>query len=47
MCPVGRAYGMSLISFLRMHRMKHYGIDGVKEVALKEPSRLEELEESR
>ena len=33
---VTNAYGVSPISFVRMHQMKRFIIDGVKEVALKE-----------
>jgi len=33
---VTNAYGVSPISFVRMHQMKRFVIDGVKEVALKE-----------
>jgi curved DNA binding protein len=41
---VSKAYGVTPISSVRMHQMKRYVLDGVKEVALKEPS-PEELEE--
>jgi curved DNA binding protein len=41
---VATAYGVTPISSVRMHQMKRYVLDGVKEVALKEPS-PEELEE--
>ena len=41
---VAKAYGVTPISSVRMHQMKRYVLDGVKEVALKEPS-PEELEE--
>lgn len=33
---ITKAYGVSPISFVRMHQMKRFVIDGVKEVALKE-----------
>ncbi len=35
---VAKAYGVTPISSVRMHQMKRYVLDGVKEVALKEPS---------
>lgn len=35
---VANAYGVTPISSVRMHQMKRYVLDGVKEVALKEPS---------
>jgi len=35
---VAANYGVSSISTVRMHQMKRYVIDGVKEVALKEPT---------
>ena len=34
---VASAYGVTPISSVRMHQMKRYVLDGVKEVALKEP----------
>lgn len=34
---VAEAYGVTPISSVRMHQMKRYVLDGVKEVALKEP----------
>ena len=34
---VAKAYGVTPISSVRMHQMKRYVLDGVKEVALKEP----------
>jgi curved DNA binding protein len=34
---VANAYGVTPISSVRMHQMKRYVLDGVKEVALKEP----------
>ena len=40
---VAKAYGVVPISSVRMHQMKRYVLDGVKEVALKTPSR-EEIE---
>ena len=40
---VAAAYGVNAISSVRMHQMKRFVIDGVKEVALKEPT-PEELE---
>lgn len=44
---VASNYGVSPISTVRMHQMKRFVIDGVKEVALKEPTgdELEEGEE--
>lgn len=41
---VAKAYGVNPISSVRMHQMKRFVIDGVKEVALKEPT-PEDLEE--
>lgn len=41
---VASNYGVSPISTVRMHQMKRFVIDGVKEVALKEPT-ADELEE--
>eukprot|EP00594_Rhizosolenia_setigera_P003171 CAMPEP_0178953990 /NCGR_PEP_ID=MMETSP0789-20121207/8734_1 /TAXON_ID=3005 /ORGANISM="Rhizosolenia setigera, Strain CCMP 1694" /LENGTH=401 /DNA_ID=CAMNT_0020635327 /DNA_START=354 /DNA_END=1559 /DNA_ORIENTATION=- len=41
---VSKHYGVTPISSVRMHEMKRYVIDGVKEVALKEPT-AEELEQ--
>jgi len=41
---VANAYGVNPISSVRMHQMKRFVIDGVKEVALKEPT-PEDLEE--
>lgn len=41
---VAEAYGVNPISSVRMHQMKRYVMDGVKEVALKEPT-PEDLEE--
>lgn len=41
---VASSYGVSPISTVRMHQMKRFVIDGVKEVALKEPT-ADELEE--
>lgn len=35
---VATAYGVNAISSVRMHQMKRFVIDGVKEVALKEPT---------
>lgn len=35
---VAKAYGVTPISSVRMHQMKRYVLDGVKEVALKEPA---------
>ena len=35
---VADAYGVNAISSVRMHQMKRFVIDGVKEVALKEPT---------
>ena len=35
---VAKSYGVSPISTVRMHQMKRFVIDGVKEVALKEPT---------
>jgi curved DNA binding protein len=35
---VAKAYGVTPISSVRMHQMKRYVLDGVKEVALKTPS---------
>lgn len=35
---VAEAYGVSAIASVRMHQMKRFVIDGVKEVALKEPT---------
>jgi len=35
---VAKAYGVTPISSVRMHQMKRYVLDGVKEVALKEPN---------
>merc|ERR1719253_17217 len=40
---VASSYGVSPISTVRMHQMKRFVIDGVKEVALKEPT-ADELE---
>lgn len=40
---VAEAYGVNAISSVRMHQMKRYVIDGVKEVALKDPT-ADELE---
>jgi curved DNA binding protein len=43
---VAKAYGVVPISSVRMHQMKRYVLDGVKEVALKEPAADEaEMEE--
>lgn len=44
---VAKTYGVSPISSVRMHQMKRFVIDGVKEVALKEPNPddQDELEE--
>jgi len=41
---VAKHYGVNPISSVRMHQMKRYVLDGVKEIALKEPT-PEELEE--
>jgi len=41
---VADAYGVNAISSVRMHQMKRFVIDGVKEVALKEPT-PDEIEE--
>ena len=41
---VASAYGVNPIASVRMHQMKRYVIDGVKEVALKEPT-PDEIEE--
>jgi len=41
---VAEAYGVKPISSVRMHQMKRYVMDGVKEVALKEPT-PQDLEE--
>lgn len=41
---VANHYGVKPISSVRMHQMKRYVLDGVKEIALKEPT-PEELEE--
>lgn len=41
---VANAYGVTPVSSVRMHQMKRFVLDGVKEVALKEPT-PEELEE--
>lgn len=35
---VAQSYGVNTIATVRMHQMKRYVIDGVKEVALKEPT---------
>ena len=40
---VASAYGVNAISSVRMHQMKRYVIDGVKEVALSDPT-AEDLE---
>ncbi|KAL7466585.1 hypothetical protein ACHAXS_006880 [Conticribra weissflogii] len=40
---VAEAYGVNAISSVRMHQMKRFVIDGVKEVALKDPT-ADELE---
>jgi len=40
---VANSYGVNAISSVRMHQMKRFVIDGVKEVALKEPT-ADELE---
>mmetsp|Transcript_6185 Transcript_6185/g.13419 ORF Transcript_6185/g.13419 Transcript_6185/m.13419 type:complete len:404 (+) Transcript_6185:134-1345(+) len=40
---VAQAYGVNAISSVRMHQMKRFVIDGVKEVALKDPT-ADELE---
>lgn len=40
---VAKSYGVNAISSVRMHQMKRFVIDGVKEVALKEPT-ADELE---
>jgi curved DNA binding protein len=43
---VAKAYGVTPISTVRMHQMKRYVLDGVKEIALKQPNPEEiELEE--
>lgn len=42
---VASAYGVTPISSVRMHQMKRYVLDGVKEVALKEPSPDDQEEE--
>lgn len=42
---VAKAYGVTPIHSVRMHQMKRYVLDGVKEVALKEPSPDEQEEE--
>jgi curved DNA binding protein len=43
---VAQAYGVTPISSVRMHQMKRYVLDGVKEVALREPGVEEhEIEE--
>lgn len=42
---VAKAYGVTPISSVRMHQMKRYVLDGVKEVALKEPTPDEQEEE--
>uniref|UniRef100_A0A7S4JMU3 Peptidase M24 domain-containing protein n=1 Tax=Odontella aurita TaxID=265563 RepID=A0A7S4JMU3_9STRA len=41
---VAKAYGVSPVSTVRMHQMKRFVIDGVKEVALREPT-ADDLEE--
>eukprot|EP00586_Coscinodiscus_wailesii_P005248 CAMPEP_0172481694 /NCGR_PEP_ID=MMETSP1066-20121228/7752_1 /TAXON_ID=671091 /ORGANISM="Coscinodiscus wailesii, Strain CCMP2513" /LENGTH=402 /DNA_ID=CAMNT_0013244235 /DNA_START=156 /DNA_END=1364 /DNA_ORIENTATION=- len=41
---ISKAYGVNPISSVRMHQMKRFVIDGVKEVALKEPT-ADELDE--
>ncbi|GFH47944.1 hypothetical protein CTEN210_04420 [Chaetoceros tenuissimus] len=41
---VAKNYGVETVATVRMHQMKRYVIDGVKEVALKEPT-PEDLEE--
>merc|ERR1719379_3211801 len=41
---VAESYGVNAISSVRMHQMKRFVIDGVKEVALKEPT-PEDIEE--
>lgn len=41
---VAKAYGVNAISSVRMHQMKRYVLDGVKEVALKAPT-PDELEQ--
>jgi curved DNA binding protein len=42
---VAQAYGVTPISSVRMHQMKRYVLDGVKEVALKTPTPEEQEEE--
>ena len=42
---VAKAYGVTPISSVRMHQMKRYVLDGVKEVALKTPDLTNELEQ--
>ena len=42
---VAAAYGVTPIQSVRMHQMKRYVLDGVKEVALKAPNPDEEMEE--
>lgn len=44
---VAQAYGVTPISSVRMHQMKRYVLDGVKEVALKEPTAEEIATEER
>lgn len=42
---VAKAYGVVPISSVRMHQMKRYVLDGVKEIALKTPNPDDEAEE--
>jgi len=44
MSKVAKCYGVNPISSVRMHQMKRFVIDGVKEVALREPTPNEEEE---
>jgi curved DNA binding protein len=41
---VAKAYGVNTISSVRMHQMKRFVLDGVKEIALREPS-AEEIDQ--
>lgn len=41
---VAKAYGVNTISSVRMHQMKRFVLDGVKEISLREPS-AEEIEQ--
>lgn len=42
---VANAYGVTPISSVRMHQMKRYVLDGVKEVALKAPNPNDDMEQ--